>query len=269
MMWILVLVAICGIVLVACSGKETPAPPANIPPPAYLRTDLLYAYFGSNVEQIEETKDHVNAHMVMNWGGNENQLQGMISAVKAGMKLIVEIPQAYEGESTLRLRFNTFQENGLLEHVIMWYPVDEPEKQGYDEQKVLNANNLLRTVSTEHGLKIPIGVIYSADFNFPGISSYDYVGFDNYDAGDKIFTNGQFMRLKQLLKPEQKIILVPGGANPWKNDPEQFFNVAQRDMQVGLLMPFLWVDHGGGIGIRSNELRQVYWSKGMKISFPQ
>lgn len=268
MMWILILVAVIGVLVVACSGKESPAPPAYIPPPLNLRTDLLHCYFGSDVLQLVETPD-AKLHMVMNWGGNEHQLQGMIAAVKAGKKLIVEIPQAYEGESTLRLRFNTFRENGLLEYIAMWYPVDEPEKAGYSEQRVLNANALLRTVSTEYGVNIPVAVIYSADFNFPGISSYDYVGFDNYDAGSGIFSNGQYDRLKSMLKAEQKIILVPGGADPWRNEPEQFFNVAQRDMQVGLFMPFLWVDHGMGPGIRSNVLKSKYQEIARKIDYPQ
>lgn len=272
---LIALVAVAGIIwlLVSCSQPKPVAPAADIPPPTSLRTDLLYAYYGSDMVQYEETKDHVNAHMVMNWGGNEIQLQRMITARQTGIKLFVEFPQALQGENETRMRFNTFRENGLLEHITLWFLVDEPDRTNYSEKELEKANQRLRTIGAEYGVLVKTAVIYSSHSNTPAIGSYDYAGFDNYDDGDRIFTNGKWMEFKRKLRGDQKAILVPGGCDKWRNEPEQFFNVAQRDTQVGLLMPFIWLDNadpanGAGLGIRSNGMRLKYWNTGMKISFP-
>lgn len=272
----IVFVALFGILVVACSGNAAvtpaPAPSPNLPSPTTLRTDLLYGYYGSDTVQLGETEDHVNVHMAMQWGGNELQLQEMIKGVKAGKKLIVEFHEALEGESAVRLRLNTFKENGLLESIVMWYIQDEPEKAGYTESEIVNANKRLKSIALEYGITAKTGVIYSADMNFIGITSYDYVGVDKYDAGDKVFTDGTYMGLKQKLRSDQEIILVPGGANPWMQDPEQFFNMAEYDMQVRFIIPFLWIDRVNPdgktqLGIRSNGMRVKYWNLGNKIRF--
>lgn len=272
----LIVLGVIAIVLLlaSCGGGASNASP-SFPPPSVFRSDLYYCYYGSLEYQLRETVDHVNLFMAAAWGGPAEQLSELIAATNAGIPTMValdDITYLDNSEQLIRERFASFQQAGVLSNIVAVYPKDEPK---FSSEVVVATNTMIRKVMAEFGMTAKVAVIYVADSNtWPGIESFDWVGFDRYDVGDKIFTNGDFAMLKSRLTPQQKIILVPGGASIWKNDPTQFFNKAQADSQIILIMPFVWFDppvpdpQSLTAGIRSNGMAPIYKSIGEKIKNP-
>jgi hypothetical protein len=283
-MEIILLVAIVVAVVVGLKVKEKSNQGEQAPAPSIARTDLLYGYYGSDSKQLDETKDHINVHMTVGWSGPANQLEETIKAASIGIPVILALPEVYQetpnvdapfdlqaSESRVRNRFQELKTAGVLSNIAALYPIDEPDlKNVYSAETIQTANTMIRRVMADFGVNIPLAVIYTTKWQWPGVDSYDWVGFDNYDAGGEIFTNGDYQKLKKVLRPDQKIILVPGGCDKWRNDPTPFFNMAQADQQVKLLMPFIWIDNsdpvnGANAGIRSNPMTLTYKTVGTKI----
>lgn len=268
------------VMLPACSGGVS-EPNIAPTPIANQRTDLLYGYFGSTPTQLGETVDHVNIYFAAVWDGPAAQLQQMIDAKNAGVPVIVDFGgqeirapfSVAESEPRVRARLAIFRDAGVLQSIYAIYPHDEPELHGMTHDDVLAMTSMVRRVAAEFGINPKLATFYTPSWKWPGVGSFDLVGFDNYDAGAKIFTNGDYDKLKAALRPDQQIMLIPGGADKWRADPDQFFNMAQQDPQVKILMPFLWRDladpaNGAMAGIRSNGLADKYRSVGMQISHP-
>ena len=114
-----------------------------------------------------------------------------------------------------------------------------------------------------------LAVIYGGSGNRPGVGTYDWVGFDDYDKRERIFSNGQYNSLKSALRSDQRIMLVPGGADPWKQDVGPFFTQAELDDQVIALIPFVWFDTSGHTGIHANSMKNDYCVAGKKIKNPE
>jgi len=253
------------------------------PAPTKLRTDLYYGYFGSSEEQLAETKDHINFFMAAQWGGPDVQLKQVIEATAAGIPVMLDFSEPYkkyfvgavpfdiaEGEIRVRNRFKELQDAGVLHNIIALYPVDEPELYGWTAEQIRATNEMLRRVMAEFNMSAKLAIFYTAAFTWMGVETYDWVGFDNYDAKENIFSNGDYLKLKKVLRSDQKIILIPGGCDKWQTDPTLFFNKAQADSQVVAIMPFIWLDNadpanGAFAGIRSNSMNAAYKSVGMKI----
>ncbi len=73
-----------------------------------------------------------------------------------------------------------------------------------------------------------------------------------------------------ILKPGQKMILVPGGASPWKTDPTAFYNYAQTEPTVIGIIAFSWLDYENkpNVGIRVNGMAKAYCEVAEKIKSP-
>lgn len=260
-------VAAFAAMILGCSGGSaadtgTPAP-APIP-----RTDKpLLGYYGSCVSCLAATRDHISFYMVMNWDGDG--ISEMQRAKAWNIPVILHLPEAYASEGAVRARFATLRALDLLSGIKALYPVDEPDLAGYSAARVGVANAMVRRVMAEFGLTVPLAVIYSAAFTWPGVESYDWVGFDNYDPGAGIFSNGDYQRLKSVLRADQRILLVPGGADPWRQDPTPFFNKAQADPQVIGIVAFLWrdYDYQGRLrqGIGSNGMAGAYRAGALRL----
>jgi hypothetical protein len=130
---------------------------------------------------------------------------------------------------------------------------------------VIEANKALRAVAAEFiELKnVPLAVIYSERGSRPGISSYDWVGIDAYAMGSKILGK-PYAKLRKLLTSKQRLLLVPGGADPWREDPAPYFKRAASDPKLVGVVAFLWFDNAApdvGLGIRSNGLAAKYRPK--------
>jgi hypothetical protein len=155
---------------------------------------------------------------------------------------------------------------GLAGHVHGWYTIDEPNisEIGLSAADIATANNLIR--ATLDG-QLPLLCIYGNEGRYgayPGIASYDWVGFDNYGA--PIFSNGEYDNLVRQLSPMQHTIIVPGGASPWREDPRPFYDHAQTDGRVALIMPFKWF---GTDGIAVNGMAPPYRAVGKLIKAAQ
>lgn len=252
------------------------------PPPDFLpgpsRTGLEYGYYGDGDTNLAETADHVTLEWIFGWGSSDaltNTIAHLAQARNRGVRTIVlgvESVYLEGGEAWLRSLLAQLSSRGLLTDVKALYPIDEPNAgDKKTAEQVITVNQMVRRVAREfiELASVRLAVIYAGDIDErPGIGSYDWVGIDKYQAGDEIFIDELYDDLKAALRADQGILLVPGGADPWKTDPAAFYNKAQEDHQVVALVPFIWQDHaapGVGQGIRSNSTRSRYVEAGTRI----
>lgn len=154
--------------------------------------------------------------------------------------------------------FKRLQDEGLWQYVYAWYPVDEPNipEIDLDPDELYVVTSRIRALDPDRPLLCIFGWVNG---RFPGIESFDWVGFDNYGA--PIFDNGMYDALLDSLHPKQKTILVPGGASPWREAPYRFYKEAQRP-EVALIMPFIWVTPDG---IEVNGMAPEYRKVGLAV----
>jgi hypothetical protein len=271
-----------------------PPPPDPVELPA-ARSDLLYGYYGNQRGQVQETFGHVNLHMTWGWGGPYNDVvtDEFMTAKTLGIKVcMLGIPGSHAAdpaaaEAVTRDIFNQLQKVGALDCVKYVYPIDEPNLpiQGpKTHEQVTTVNKMIRRVAREFpelsGLKL--AVIYAGgESGRPGLSGgdreglYDAIGIDHYDAREGVLELYDDMERSML--PDQEWILVPGGADPMRQDPQEFYNYALDHPRVKIIMPFIWFDsynkmiadgsvlNGGYSGIKSNSQHFNYVSLGRMI----
>jgi hypothetical protein len=273
--------------------KVLDCPPCPEPPgPGVSRPGLEYCYFGLQPTDPPQIHNHVTIAHIGSWG-DWNNFDGMLNMVmalghdakKAGIERLIftpdfccftnynQSPRQVLPLTTMQAKLITFADRlrseNLIEQVWGMYVIDEPNK----PENALSAANVSQVCSTirdvfSHYLltapKLCITYWWTWD-HFPGIESLDYAGFDNYGA--PIFTNGMYNHLRSQLKPEQKSIILPGGSNPWRENPDPFYEFAQNNLEVGMIMPFLWFDNPPEFphGIVSNGMAPQYTAVGQKI----
>lgn len=261
--------------LVSCGAPPSSGVALTPSLPVLDRDGLLFGYYGGCATCAIETHGHVNLYWAGNLYGLLVTMEELFQAKAAGIQNVVLAVPAYAPNAELEVRFHLkrLQEAGLLVNVRALYPIDEPDLNGKSAEEVRAVNAMVRRVAAEFpelaGVKL--AVIYAAPRvrgDWPGIEAYDWVGFDDYDNRDRIFGNGEYFALKQHLTKEQRILLVPGGVDPWRQDPGPFVAQAQRDDQVVAIIPFIWqdnADRGLGLGIRSNGMRGAYCAAGKAV----
>lgn len=264
-----------GILLLQIAGCGIASSPEILP--AAQRRDLLHLYYGSTSEnltppgQLEETKDHINVYMVMPWDGDG--IKEMQKAKAANKKVILYLSEAHEknGELLVTQRFQKLQDLDLLSNIISIYPIDEPDLLNIPDVKINEVNTMIRRVMTSFGFNVPLSVIYTGGEQYPGASTYDWIAFDDYDLKENIFNprSGKYTRMKQRF-PDKKFFLIPGGSDPWQQDPAAFLDKANRDPQVIGIISFLWrerIDEKGVSfkGIRTNGKTEQYRAMGKLI----
>lgn len=249
--------------LAACGGGGGGSDTSVPPPPAAVRYDLLYGYFGDCATCVQETKDHTNVQMVVGWGGSLEQ--HAFEASSAGQKLIVALCWQC-GEDNIRWQFTQLRNLNVLQRVVALYPEDEPDVNHIDDGAMKNIVAMVRRVASEFVEleHVKIAVIYGNQ-GTPGIEAFDWVGADEYGLG---LHASKYIKSK--MRPDQGLILVPGGADPWKEDPQPFVEYAQADPQVVMIMPFLWrwPTPPGGRGIGDNGMAHAYCVAGSKTIRP-
>lgn len=248
--------------LTGCGGGGGSGPSVSGPivPPPSLRSDILVGYYGDCPTCAMETADHTNLYFAF-FG---DRFAGLRQARAAGFtRFCLGLWEAYlpDAESQVRSTLTNLNNAGLLGGIECLYPTDEPRE---SDAAVTAKNAMIRRVAGEFpalaGIKL--AVIYASAR--PGIASYDWVGFDDYNAGCAVL-GGAYDELKAALRPDQRILLVPGGADPWRQDPACFAARAHADPQVVAVVPFIWfdqADRGVGAGIRSNPTRKLYCEMG-------
>ena len=161
------------------------------------------------------------------------------------------------------------RDENLLDNIAAFYVIDEPNipENNLSAQDVTLATYAIRDVFSHYVLTMPkLAIIYGWNNGaFPGIAQLDMAGFDNYGA--PIFSNGMYNHLKNQLTSKQKSIIVPGGSNPWRENPDPFYAFAQANQEVGMIMPFMWFDNPPSVrnGIVSNGMAPAYTAVGNSV----
>lgn len=276
---------LCSLFRIGCPKPPPPAPPGPS------RPGLLYGYFGTQDGQIAETADHINLVHIGAWGdwstpeGREAMMADMCRWAHEALagnvhRLMFTLdwclftqtnPRKLLPEATAVQRLTTFftrlMNEGLTANTYSWYLVDEPNisEVNLSPAQLQTAIDTVKGVANSQvfpGLaNLPFAAIYGASNGaYPGVQLFDWAGFDNYGA--PIFTDGQYQHFKSQLRPGQKTILVPGGGDPWRENPEPFYNESQADTDVILIMPFKWF---GTDGIGANGMAPAYRAVGQRI----
>lgn len=276
---------LCSLFRIGCPNPPPPAPPGPS------RPGLLYGYFGTQDGQIAATADHIDLVHIGSWGdwttpeGREAMMVEMCrwghEALAAGVhRLMFTLdwclftqtnPRKLLPEATAVQRltafFNRLATEGLDANTFAWYLIDEPNipeislspaqlQTAIAEVKATANNQAFAQLSN-----LPIVAIFGASNGaYPGVQLFDWAGFDNYGA--PIFTDGQFDSFAAQLAPAQKIIIVPGGGDPWRENPLPFYDKAQADQRIILIMPFKWF---GTDGIGNNGMAPQYQAVGQRI----
>lgn len=283
---------ICAVVL-ASRGRGKgggAAPVASISPvPALPRTEpLRFGYFCLDGNQLEETADHVSYVMLPDWGTwalpdydafrsstmvtqlQEAKARGVKEAwIMVGWLVFTAQPGSCYAGSCFRVRPDamtrvaTFRAQlataGVVDMVKVLYPADEPELYGLDDASLLPL--LAQIKAAWPGPKL--AVIYGGDgHGYPGLQGFDLVGKDKYDVGTRI--------LEELppIRAGQSWLVVPGGADPWRQDPAPFVEFAKQHGNVYAVVAFTWFDNYGGTthkGIRSNGMADAYRAAGRAV----
>jgi hypothetical protein len=274
--------------IVACggggSGGGSTFTPAPTPAPA--RGDLLFGYFAVGANQIAETAAHVNYVHTPDWGDwntpagreaiaeqtiaymQEAQARGVSKAILCVGFLVFDSAYNYRGTADLVAFRQRIESLGLGPMVVALYPVDEPElhaKAGAKAwQKALPAATLTRALADIRvawpGVKL--AVTYGDNGAYPALESYDWIGKDDYGRGA-----GVLDRMPPI-SGEQRWMLVPGGTDPWAQDPQAFYDRANADARVVGIMTFVWFDNFENVphrGVRSNGLAPLYCRIGAQI----
>lgn len=231
---------------------------------------LAFGYYGSNLLQLEETRDHVSFHWVMGWGGFPEQVSLLTALSGSGKRIVLGCLDWYKDEAKTIETFQNLSAMGLLQNIWCLYPIDEPDVAGRSEEEVILKNTRLRAACQAFPelRSSKLGVFYGPNRNYPGLSSYDLVGFDHY--GVDIFSGDEFTDFRARTGDSQKIWVIPGASDPWRDSGSSFVQASNLYPEIGAIVPFLWLDNadpanGIGLGIRSNGLASTYRALGTKL----
>jgi hypothetical protein len=283
---VLLLVAAAAVaILVFGCGRQVSGP---VQPAPKLRTDLLFGYYGGCATTVLENAGHVNTHWATGWCGTGtwhlDVAQELSMARGAGVRnIVLALPHglvwAPGAEAEVRFQLVRLQQAGALDgwDSIMVYPADEPEipeNGSRSDSEVRGMVGWLRGVLSAFPalLGAPVGVIYGCNSRaYPAIDAFDWVGCDDYPSGCRVTdVSRAYDDLARSLRPEQRLMVVAGGADPWRQDPACFESYAHGHPKVVMLVGFIWQDFaapGVGAGIRSNGLRRLYCEAGRRVRY--
>jgi len=267
-----------ALLLSGCGGHHhnnpAPPPPPNPNPPP--RQQLLYGYFGVVGRQLEETADHVNTVWSMDWGDwdtsegrssianrilaelLEARQRGITHAVVATGFCTFNNAHAFVGTEELIKFRQLLNANNLISMVAALYPLDEPDVANVPSSVMDDCYLATKAVWPE----AKIAVIYS-DRGTPGIEQADWIGTDRYGLDSGV------LGTLPPIGATQRWLLVPGGSDPWKNNPSPFYTFALTHTEVAMLVPFVWFDRERDeqgqfrAGIRSNGMANAYRNIGL------
>lgn len=265
--------------LVSCGGGGSQFMPALAVTP---RTGILYGYYGRDNEQIAPTNGHVNLVFEMRWDSladtiarmQEQPLKTVLSVspdVWANAQTPLPVNQAI---ANLKNTFDQLRAAGVLDQVIGLYPIDEPDHSNTSDANVTAVNQTIREVAAQYPeLKnVVLVTCYANTGRYPGLKSFDWVSVDDYPQGSNALIGPAMTGLRSQLQPGQRLFLIPGGADPFRNDPTAFIREAQNDPLVVAVVPFLWRDYNengkNNNGIGSNGLAAEYNAAGDTLLGP-
>lgn len=264
--------------LAACGGGSGGGPPASgsITPAPQLRTDLLFGYYYGRADFILEQVDHANLYFVA--GDPAEQVATLKAARAAGIRnLVLMLPHANAAGATpgAAERFEWLMQleaaGVLTEDIVAVYWIDEAntDRHRRTAAQLRDQNAILRTVMAEFpalaGAKL--ATFYACPGDYPAIDSFDWVGCDDYGPGCAALDRYVEPMRRALLRG-QRLMVIPGGADPWRQDPACFEAYAHGHAEVVAIVPFIWqtvVDEGVTYrGIRENGMAPLYREAGRK-----
>lgn len=272
--------------MASCGGGSGSSDrPTQSPPPAPVpatRTDLLFGYYGDASRESAQ-----NLVWVPAWGPSETsmekqavsnaQIEQLKSAKAAGVTdAVVDVSHLlfdpfaqsgrfeYAGKVLAQVRLQDFLDDlnqaGVLDIVKTLVLIDEPNINLITQSSFpIAAQDVRQTVSFMGLSRLKLAVIYAPTGGYVGVDQFDWVGIDSYAEYDTVLKT-KVPELKSLMRPSQKILLIPGGASPWKQNPWSFYNYAQADPQVVAILAFSWFGYEGHAdrGIAVNGMKEVY-----------
>lgn len=269
------LLAAVALVLAACGGGGTgPSSTGVITPAGTLRTDLLFGYFSQDAATVLETQPHAN--LLWTSGDLTDQMAAMTIAKADGRKVVVQMSLCLlpvdQGEATARWWLQRLHDAGLLANVVAVSWCDEPNTArsgSWTVENVLRMNAAVRgAMGAFPELHAALAAVYACSAAWPGIASFDWIGCDDYDSGCGVLS-AVYPRMP--VAPGQRLIVFPGGASPWRQDPACFLSFAERDSRVVAVVAFLWqtvTDGSTFTGIRENGMRALYEQAGRSVVAP-
>ena len=271
-------VIIAALIAIAIFFKLKKGKPKDIDFPVVPpRKGLFVGYYGGMHDQAEKTKGYINV-----WW--ECQFQGHVKSadniVMAGVATVISLgPQLFErfqqggrnhrlhpnAEQQLTEYFEYLRSRDALQFVKAVTPFDEPNTNVIDADSLRESVMIIHRVAAKfselNGLKLAI--IYAAKPKYwDCIELFDFVGVDDYEELSGFLVSDVYKEIKALLRPDQKMIILPGGA--FGQDLIPFIRFAHGNEEVGAILAFTWLDpiveadKWIGLGNDANPKKQQY-----------
>lgn len=245
-------------------GGPSPSSPPN--PPIVVNPNWEVGYFGGDLDSISKTAPYISYYNVPDWGDwdtptgrsaiNTRIINEIQKAKDLGIPGIVldvgftlfDSHLNYRGTSDLVQLISSLATTGLDQRIIAVIILDEPDL------RIDDATYSAILEQVKPLIKWPLMVIYSnagSNHTYPGLKYFTFVGVDDYPRGVDV------LRSYPQLSANQFIVLLPGGANPWRADPRPFADYACSHANVWGLMSFIYVDYTEQ-GIGKNGLKDTY-----------
>lgn len=276
---LLSLLLIVGAAFFVLSSRKEKGADFMPPLPAALRTDLWFGYFHTFDDQIAQTRDHVNIVFESGWSGAQATAASMRDH---GQRTILNLStecydwangamlQRDDASDRIAATFSTLRTAGVLSQVVALYPIDEPDLTGKSDAGVLAMCATVRKAAAAFPelANVKIYVCYANKGTWPGISGADCVGMDDYPLGSGVLASPLFVKMLSLLRADQQHFVVPGGADPFRQDPEAFRRYAHNTPGCMGILAFMWAQqHPGTLaGIGTNGMADKYRALGLELT---
>jgi hypothetical protein len=268
-----ILAVLITLIMAACGGGN-----GEVTTPIRPRTDLKFGYFETVDGQIAATASSVNFVHCQDDSDPDNpasrawreaqiiaclqqaQAYGIQAAVVSIGFLLFTSKFEYRGTIYLAPFLAQLRLLGLDPLIQWFYPMDEPDGHGISDGTMTQAIADIRKLWPQ----AKIAIVYGTTGNTPGIDSADLIGRDDYSAGTGVFNE------LPSIRPDQSYIILPGGANPWRQNPQPFLDYANATPQVAMIWTFLYGtytdQHGIEQGIGTNGMLPQYQTIGCKVT---
>ena len=266
-------VVAAALLLAGCGGggSSTPSAPVGPAAPVARVAPLQFGYYGS--ADIARVASSVTCVHLPDWGdwttaagrdAMKAQIIAQLQACKAaGLKAILSTgfltftppPYRFVGTAELVAFKKQLDALSLSSCVIALYPLDEPDVHGIPDSVMTQCFN-----ETRAAWPGPAIVVVYGTHGAPGIAAADWVGHDSYREGPQYPT----------LRAGQHAIVLPGGADPYRQDATPFVAFANTHAEVALVWAFVLIDYTGvngepEKGIGSNGMFPQYAAAGAAI----
>lgn len=271
-----VIIAVVIAILVIYKTKHPKPKDIDFPvvPP---RKGLFVGYYGGMNDQAEKTKGCINVWWECQFQGPVKSadnilMAGVASVISLGNQMFEKFQDGgrnhklrADAAQQLEEYFNYLKERGALSFVKAVTPFDEPNTNVRSADDLRQAVAIIRLVAAKFpeldGLKLAI--IYAAKpMLWDCIELFDFVGADDYDELSGFLESAAYKDIKGRLRPDQKMIILPGGA--FGQDLIPFIRFAHANLEVGCILAFTWLgpmqpaDKWVGLGDDANPKKQQY-----------